>query len=104
MVLAVVMKQLKVEKHMTEEEISALVKEVLEQQGSSVHTCFLGIDKERHTREHHFIRGLIKITEKLDNIKWGFFGTMVRAIGLFLLCATVIGVIILAREKGVNIP
>ena len=89
---------------MHKEDMVAVVREVLEQQRGSVHDCYLGIDKEQHTREHHFIRGMIKITEKLDNIKWGFFGAVVRTIGIFLIGATVIGVVILARERGVHIP
>ena len=90
---------------MNKEDMVAVVREVLEQQRSSVNHCYLGIDKEQHTREHHFIRGLIKITEKLDSIKWGFFGALARTIGIFLIGATVIGLIIIAKDRGVlHIP
>lgn len=59
-------------------------------------------DAERHVEEHRFIRGLMRISDKIDTIKWGFIGKMVNGIMWFLFVAMIIGVLFIA-SKHMNI-
>lgn len=61
--------------------------------------CALKIDKESHAEEHKFIRGLMEVACKLEKIKWGFLGIVVKTIGGVLVAAMVIGLIVLAKQK-----
>lgn len=61
-------------------------------------SCALNIDEETHVQEHEFIRGLMKVACKLEKIKWGFLGSMVKTIGGGLIALLVIGALYAVKK------
>ena len=86
---------------MTEEQIEQVIEAVLKKQKNFI--CPIGIDEAQHAIDHNFIRSLITISEKVDKIKWGMLGSVIKTITLSLLAATVVGLVILAKEKGIGL-
>ena len=84
--------------------IEDAIDRAMERQRQEATVCKLGIDKEQHDTEHDFLRKLIDLADRLDRIKWGFLGSLVRSIGMLMVAALVIGLIVMAKSKGVDLP
>lgn len=70
----------------------AVAGEFQKQQAQPV-SCGLGIDKDKHEKDHQFIDSLLGITERLDKIKWGFLGALLKGAGLFAVGILCLGII-----------
>lgn len=73
---------------MSEEElkaaISAAVEEAFDKRPEPM-LCSLGLDREEHEKQHQFLDSLISASDKLDKIKWGFIGTLIKSTGWFVI-------------------
>lgn len=61
--------------------------------------CSLGLDREAHTKEHQFIGSLMAMSERLDNIKWGFIGAATKTLGYIVIGIIFLGVVTWARVE-----
>lgn len=66
--------------------------------------CKINIDEESHSVEHNFVRGLMEVSVRMDNIKWGFWGSVAKNIGTLFITAIVLGLILIAKKYMNNIP
>ena len=47
--------------------------------------CYIGLDRNTHEDEHRFLRKLIEISDRIDNWKWSFAGTLGRLLGIAMI-------------------
>ena len=62
-------------------------------------SCALGIDAKELDEERKFVRTLMDAADRLDNIKWGFLGTMIKSFGLFIIGLIGLGALVWAKSK-----
>ena len=89
---------------MDEEETRKVISESIaaEFEKHSPMACAIGLDKEQHDKDHRFVAYLVEIFNKLDKVKWGFFGGAIRSIGAIAVLALAIGLVVLAKAKLTN--
>ena len=79
---------------MNEETISKAISEALAEQfrkQSENHICGLGIDRDKHTEEHVFIQSLMRLFDRIDNMKIGLLGKLITAAFGVLFIFTLVG-------------
>jgi len=82
---------------------AAVVRAIEQFKKSQPSSCALEIDKKEHSAEHEFVRELMNVACKLEKIKWGFLGTVVKTVGGILVVAVVIGLLVLAKQRMTGI-
>lgn len=79
---------------MTEGEIKKAVKEAvaeaLKNQAQPV-VCFIGLDRDTHTKEHQFLKSLMAIDEKIDKIKWSLLRDTLKDLRRIFIVCIIIG-------------
>jgi len=62
-------------------------------------SCSLGIDKDAHDKQHQFLDSLISMSQKLDKIKWGFLGGVIKSVGMVIIGLICLGVVAWAKTE-----
>lgn len=76
-----------------------LAKAIADELKNNTSTCALGIDPVELQEERRFVRDLMAIADRFDNIKWGFLGTVIRSVGLAALAIFVLGLGVYIKKK-----
>jgi uncharacterized membrane protein YraQ (UPF0718 family) len=79
---------------MNEEKIAAAIEKAVadafSKQPETI-VCSLDLNKEIHAEEHQFIRSLMTVADRLEKIKWGFFGSVIRSTGYLVMGLLILG-------------
>ncbi len=73
--------------------VSGAVSDAFKEQQMQPMVCQLGIDREEHDQSHVFVRSLMEVSGRLDKIKWGFLGAVIKGTGLFVVGILCFGLI-----------
>ena len=61
--------------------------------------CVLDIKKDDHDEEHRFLKSLMGVSAKIDNIKWVLFSDTVKTLWRFFIICSVIGILVWVRNE-----
>lgn len=89
-----------------ESRIAAIVEVTLKQYRNQRDppSCAIEIDKEQHSKEHQFVQDLMHVACKLEKIKWGLLGSVVKTVGGIAIAALFIGIIYIVKQKTGTLP
>lgn len=65
-------------------------------------SCSLGLDKDTHTEEHRYLKSLMVVSKKIDNIKWNIFSDTLKTLWRIFLACAVIGALLWAKVELKN--
>jgi len=78
--------------------VSEAVTEALNSRPINVN-CSLGLDRDTHYNEHQFINSLMKMSVRLESIKWGLIGTIIRTTGTVIIGLVLLGLVTWAKVE-----